>query len=187
MTDNNWDFVLAKAAGAEWKPGLREIFDYRDLGIKAATKGDYVAHIVKANGKKMKDTVQHGHVHDGLLHILFLENDAIEEHRVDLVFLNRRRHGSPGHRIVVIDVDHILPGDDAAHGHHLPVDGVQDLVAIDLDGVVQATPIVPINMTAIRISHWRRSLCFVAVWTIGVSVKVPRAGEFRGLHAMVFQ
>ena len=55
MAKKDWDFVLAKAAGAEWKPGLREIFDYRDLGIKAATKGDYVAHIIKANGKKMKD------------------------------------------------------------------------------------------------------------------------------------
>ncbi len=63
-TKKDWDFVLAKAADAEWKPGLREIFDYRDLGIKAGTKGDYVAHIVKANGKKMKDEVQHWHVHE---------------------------------------------------------------------------------------------------------------------------
>ena len=46
MEKKDWDFVLAKAADAKWKPGLREIFDYRDLGIEAGTKGDYVAHII---------------------------------------------------------------------------------------------------------------------------------------------
>ena len=51
----------AKRPGPE---GLREIFEYRDLGVKAATKGDYIAHIVKANGKEQKDEVQHWHVHD---------------------------------------------------------------------------------------------------------------------------
>ena len=58
-----WDFVHSKAAGAAWTPGLREIFDYRDLGIKDGTRGDYVAHIIKANGKKTPDEVQHWHVH----------------------------------------------------------------------------------------------------------------------------
>ena len=59
-----WDFVHAKAGDAAWTPGLREIFDYRDLGIKDGTRGDYVAHIIKANGKSMQDGVQHWHVHD---------------------------------------------------------------------------------------------------------------------------
>ena len=45
-----WNFVHAKASDATWTPGLREIFDYRDLGIKDGTRGDYVAHIIKANG-----------------------------------------------------------------------------------------------------------------------------------------
>ena len=49
---SNWDFSLNKAANAVWTEGLREIFEYRDLGIKEATKGDYIAHIVKANGKE---------------------------------------------------------------------------------------------------------------------------------------
>ena len=52
-----WDFSINKAADAVWTEGLREIFEYRDLGIKEATKGDYIAHIVKANGKEMKDAV----------------------------------------------------------------------------------------------------------------------------------
>ena len=46
-----WNFVHAKVDDATWTPGLREIFDYRDLGIKDGTGGDYVAHIIKANGK----------------------------------------------------------------------------------------------------------------------------------------
>ena len=65
MSDQKkWGFVHNLATEAEWTPGLREIFEYRDLGIKAGTDGDYVAHIVRANGKEMKDEVQHWHVHD---------------------------------------------------------------------------------------------------------------------------
>ena len=60
----NWKFNHDLAAGADWTQGLREIFEYRDLGIKDATDGDYVAHIVRANGKKMSDEVQEWHVHE---------------------------------------------------------------------------------------------------------------------------
>lgn len=63
MAKKDWDFVLSKASDAEWKPGLREIFEYRDLGTKAGTKGEFIAHIVKANGKEMKDEVQKWHKH----------------------------------------------------------------------------------------------------------------------------
>ena len=37
---------------------LREIFNYRDLGIKDGTNGEYIAHIIKANGKELKDEVK---------------------------------------------------------------------------------------------------------------------------------
>ena len=59
-----WDFVHNQAEDAKWAPGLREIFEYRDLGIKDGTKGDYVAHIIRHNGKKQKDAVQHWHIHE---------------------------------------------------------------------------------------------------------------------------
>ena len=59
-----WKFSHNLASEAEWTPGLREIFEYRDLGIKDSTDGDYVAHIVKANGKKSADEVQQWHMHD---------------------------------------------------------------------------------------------------------------------------
>jgi uncharacterized protein YjlB len=64
IMEKAWDFVHNQAGDAKWTPGLREIFDYRDLGIKDGTKGDYVAHIIKANGKKQKDAVQHWHIHE---------------------------------------------------------------------------------------------------------------------------
>ena len=59
-----WKFSHDEASEAEWTPGLREIFEYRDLGIKDATGGDYVAQIVRANGKEMSDKVQEWHIHE---------------------------------------------------------------------------------------------------------------------------
>ena len=78
---NDWAFVHDLAEDTSWKPGLREIFDYRDLGIKDATNGDYVAHIIRANGKKMKDEVHHWHVHDcNFQFVLVLNGWAIFEY-----------------------------------------------------------------------------------------------------------
>ena len=59
-----WDFIHNTAANAIWKPGLREIFDYRGLGINKGTNRDYIAHIIKANGKELKDDVKEGHMHE---------------------------------------------------------------------------------------------------------------------------
>jgi len=63
MSDH-WEFSHNRASEAVWTEGLREIFEYRDLGIEKATGGDYIAHIVRANGRETKDDVQHWHVHD---------------------------------------------------------------------------------------------------------------------------
>jgi uncharacterized protein YjlB len=60
----DWSFVHNCAQDAQWTPGLREIFEYRDLGIKEGTKGDYIAHLIRHNGKKAKDDVKEWHVHD---------------------------------------------------------------------------------------------------------------------------
>ena len=66
MDKNNkgWSFIHNIAQNADWKPGLREIFDYRDLGLKDGTNGDYIAHIIKANGKELKDEVKEWHLHE---------------------------------------------------------------------------------------------------------------------------
>ena len=77
MSDN-WDFSHQKAADSLWTDGLREIFEYCDLGIKGATKGDYIAHIIKANGKEMKDEVQEWHVHDCTFQFVLVLNGWAE-------------------------------------------------------------------------------------------------------------
>jgi quercetin dioxygenase-like cupin family protein len=74
LSGKTWDFTHNEAAKAEWTPGLREIFEYRDLGWKDATKGDYVAHIVKANGKEQSDEVQQWHVHDCNFQFVYVLN-----------------------------------------------------------------------------------------------------------------
>ena len=58
------EFVHNSLEQANWAPGLREIFEYRDLGVAAATGGDYVAHIIRANGREAESAVQQWHVHD---------------------------------------------------------------------------------------------------------------------------
>ena len=52
----DWNFAHSAAAEAEWTPGLREIFGYRDVGVKDATNGDYV---VRSTGATDTDEVQH--------------------------------------------------------------------------------------------------------------------------------
>ena len=59
----SWKFSHCVAAEAEWTPGLREIFEYCDVGVKDATNGDYVAQIVRSTGATNSDEVQHWHVH----------------------------------------------------------------------------------------------------------------------------
>ena len=51
MGKEDWEFSHNLALEAEWTPGLRERFlSTAILGIKSATKGDYVAHIVRSKG-----------------------------------------------------------------------------------------------------------------------------------------
>lgn len=74
MSEKKWSFVHNLVSDAQWTPGLREIFEYRDLGIKDGTNGDYVAHIVRANGKRMEDDVQHWHIHDCTFQLVMVLN-----------------------------------------------------------------------------------------------------------------
>jgi quercetin dioxygenase-like cupin family protein len=42
------DFVASHARDARFERGLRSFFEYRDLGIKAATNGRVAAHVIRA-------------------------------------------------------------------------------------------------------------------------------------------
>ena len=57
---------------------VSSVIYYRDLGWKDSSKGDYVAHIVKANGKEMTDEVQDWHVHDCTFQFVMVLNGWAE-------------------------------------------------------------------------------------------------------------
>ena len=71
---SHWNFVHNEAKDAEWTPGLREIFEYRDLGIKDGTNGDVVAHVIRHNGKKAPDEVQQWHIHECDFQLVYVLN-----------------------------------------------------------------------------------------------------------------
>ncbi len=55
-------FSHVKPADTPWrKEGLRSFFEYRDLGIAAATGGRVIAHLVRANEAPKKGTGWHTH------------------------------------------------------------------------------------------------------------------------------
>jgi mannose-6-phosphate isomerase-like protein (cupin superfamily) len=72
----DWAFSHDIATAAKWTPGLREIFEYRDLGIKQGTNGDYVAHLIRHNGNEAKDEVQQWHVHDCTFQMVYVLNGS---------------------------------------------------------------------------------------------------------------
>ncbi len=74
MTDKPWTFAHNLAENAEWTEGLRAIFEYRDLGVKEATNGDYVAHVIRANGQRSPDEVQHWHLHECSFQLVYVLN-----------------------------------------------------------------------------------------------------------------
>ena len=70
----DWRFNIDSEADANWTEGLRNIFEYRDLGIGKATSGDYVAHVIRSNGKRDEDEVQHWHVHECTFQMVYVLN-----------------------------------------------------------------------------------------------------------------
>ena len=71
---SEWSFNIAQATDAQWAEGLRRIFDYRDLGVKAATNGDFIAHVIRANGKREEDAVAQWHVHECDFQMVYVLN-----------------------------------------------------------------------------------------------------------------
>lgn len=75
MTNNgNWKFVHNIANQAEWTPGLRKIFDYRDLGVRNGTDGNFLAHVIRRNKAESADGVQSWHVHDCQFQLVYVLN-----------------------------------------------------------------------------------------------------------------
>jgi uncharacterized cupin superfamily protein len=72
MDQKEWHFVHNQAADADWAQGLREIFEYRDLGIASGTNGDYVAHVIRARGKEAGDQIHHWHYHECRFQMVYI-------------------------------------------------------------------------------------------------------------------
>ena len=76
MSITNWDFVHNLASEASWTPGLREIFEYRDLGIKAATGGRVAAHVIR--GRPGAPFSGQPHRHDTSFQLVYVLQGWIE-------------------------------------------------------------------------------------------------------------
>ena len=59
MNKNIQKFNVSHAKDAEYKDGLREFFEYRDLGINDASNGDYHAHILRVKSDQKGDQDMH--------------------------------------------------------------------------------------------------------------------------------
>ena len=74
MERSNWNFHIASADKAAWSEGLRTIFEYRDLGMKDATDGDYIAHVIRRKGGHAEDDVQQWHIHECSFQMVYVLN-----------------------------------------------------------------------------------------------------------------
>ncbi|GGX32497.1 hypothetical protein GCM10007242_44270 [Pigmentiphaga litoralis] len=65
MQDTTTDFSHVKPGDTPYRgEGLRDFFQYRDLGIAAATHGKVIAHLVRAHSAPEKGTGWHRHEAD---------------------------------------------------------------------------------------------------------------------------
>ena len=70
-------FRVSHAAGSKFeKRGLRSYFEYRDLGIREATRGKVVAHVIRARPGK----APHGewHLHDCEMQFVYVLKGWVE-------------------------------------------------------------------------------------------------------------
>jgi mannose-6-phosphate isomerase-like protein (cupin superfamily) len=69
-------FVVSHADDATFERGLRSFFEYRDLGIKAATAGRAVAHVIRAAGGTAFSSQPH--LHRTSFQLVYILNGWIE-------------------------------------------------------------------------------------------------------------
>ena len=130
-------FSHVKGSQVEWQgEGLRYFFLYKDLGVKAATGGRVIAHLVKANEAPEKGTGWHRHVADFQI-VLMLKGWArfMYEDRDTLVEAGDCVHQRPG-------IVHYL-FDYSPDMEYLEIVGPADFKTVDMPApceVPQPTP-----------------------------------------------
>ena len=113
-------FVASHAKDARFERGLRSFFEYRDLGIKAATDGRVAAHVIRAASGGEFSSQPHLHKTDfQLVYILkgWIEFEYEGQGRVRLeagscVYQPPEiRHREVGHSEDIEMLEIVLPGD----------------------------------------------------------------------------
>ena len=69
-------FVATHARDAVFERGLRSFFEYRDLGIEAATEGRVVAHVIRAAGGT--EFASQPHLHETTFQLVYVLKGWIE-------------------------------------------------------------------------------------------------------------
>ena len=69
-------FVASHAKDAEFQRGLRSFYEYRDLGIRKATQGRVVAHVIRAAAGK--EFSSQPHLHRTTFHLVYILKGWIE-------------------------------------------------------------------------------------------------------------
>lgn len=113
-------FVATHVRDAKFERGLRSFFEYRDLGIKRATEGRVVAHVIRAAAGT--DFSSQPHLHETTFQLVYVLKGWIEfeyegEGRVRLeagscVYQPPEiRHREIGHSPDVEMLEIVMPGD----------------------------------------------------------------------------
>ena len=113
-------FVASHARDAQFERGLRAFFEYRDLGIKQATDGRVVAHVIRAAGGS--EFSSQPHLHDTQFQFVYVLKGWIEfeyegqgvvrlEAGSSVYQPPRIRHRELGHSPDLELLEIVMPGD----------------------------------------------------------------------------
>jgi quercetin dioxygenase-like cupin family protein len=70
--------VHAKSDQSDFKPGLREYFEYRDIGMIEATSGAFAAHVIRVVPEKIGDIKPQWHNHETSFQMFFVLRGWVE-------------------------------------------------------------------------------------------------------------
>lgn len=113
-------FVATHAKDAEFERGLRSFFEYRDLGIKRATDGHVVAHVIRAAAGA--DFSGQPHLHETTFQLVYVLKGWIEfeyegqgtvrlEAGSCVYQPPEIRHREVGHSVDIELLEIVMPGD----------------------------------------------------------------------------
>lgn len=120
--------------------GLRGFFQYRDLGVAAATNGKVVAQLVRAKSPPVDGTGWHRHIAD--FHIVYMTKGWAKfmyEDKITLVSAGDCVHQRPG-------ITHYL-FDYSPDMEYLEIAGPADFGTVDAAGPCPVPPVTPWEKT----------------------------------------